>query len=202
MNKLEKHIIEATCKEASSSINTKNIGFGNIELKLSSNKEFNKIGASYEQITEALKSFAKQEFFDKVENTPNGWLVVTSYQRLIKLLNKALEGNKLTAGQGRSKQILSNRVREIEINDKRSEFNKTLEEQFNNGKWLRLCCASCGDFIQEITVYNELIELEDKVIECRRNHHKNRFKLENEVIIFTSEDTKILELLKDKKFDK
>lgn len=203
MNKIEKNITEAICKETLSlAVKIFEIKENTMKFELPTSRIVNRIGLTKDQATDFLQKFLEQGYFIKIdEKNAEGWTVTADYTKLIEMFNKSVEGNKLNTDQIRTKRAMGGKLGGFQQENRNSQINETLKKGFENGKWLRLCCASCGYFIQEITTYEGLRELEDKIVECPKNHHQNRFKQVGEHILFSSENTKILEIMKEKKVD-
>jgi len=201
MTKIEKSIIEAICRE----FNRVNMEASQTseyfaDFKLPSSRIINTIGTSFENATEIINSLVSEGYIKtvKVLADQSGWKLSVTPPKMIELFNQAVEGKKLTTDQQRLKKRLDNVVStSLNLDSKQVAYGK-LQKDFDEGKWLRLCCPACGDFIQEIREFEELRTLDCKEIECRRRGHKLRFKLDGNKIEFQSIDVEITPLLRDK----
>lgn len=199
MNKNERRVAEKICNRFTHT-NTNVFGDSYDIREFEVNKAaFDNIGLSYEQITDILSGFVEEKYLSMAKREKDGWKVRVTIPRLEELYFKAIEGRKLSSDEVRQRKFFEIALKNHRTKELKNEMDNKVKKEFEGGKWLRLCCPACGDFIQEITDFKQLKELEGKEIECRRNKHKCQFNLEGNKIVFKSLGTEIIPLLREKR---
>lgn len=199
MNKNERRVAEKICNRFTHT-NTNVFGdsYDIREFEVNT-AAFNNVGLSYEQITNILNGFVEEKYLSMARREKDGWKMRVTISKLEELYFKAIEGRKLSSEEVRQRKFFEIALKDLKTKELKNKANNKVKKEFEQGKWLRLCCPSCGDFIQEITEFKELKELGGKEIVCRRNKHKCQFNLEGDKIVFKSLGTEIIPLLREKR---
>lgn len=211
MNKIEKTIVQLICKYiARHSEETKSIDNEIFSFDIPQRVVLNYIGSSYGAVTETLTKFKRESLINdcKEINTSfddireKGWKIVFNPDQITKLYDRSVEGLKLKTEQISLKKSLQKWAYSLVQKYISNITESMIKKEFDEGKWLRLCCPACGDFIQEITTFKELKELEGKEIICPRHKHKLQYKIIEAGFDICSIDVDLIQLLKEKKVEK